>query len=88
MNTQDGILKISETLEMTGVGAYNGAAREITDKSILGVAGSIVAVEARHTAIVRAIINSNGNPVPKAFEAVIKPQEVLNTVGPLLGPES
>jgi hypothetical protein len=88
MNTQDGILKISEILEMTGVGAYNGAAREITNKAILGVAGSIVAVEARHTAIVRVLINPNGNPVPKSFEAVIKPQDVLNTVGPLLGPES
>ena len=88
MNTQDGILKIAETLEMTGVGAYNGAAREISNKTYLGVAGSIVAVEARHTAIVRALINPNGNPVPKSFESVIKPQDVLNTVGPLLGPES
>lgn len=88
MNTQDGILKIAETLEMTGVGAYNGAAREITSKAILGVAGSIVAVEARHTGAVRALINPNGNPVPKSFEAVIKPQEILATVGPLLGPES
>ncbi len=88
LNTQDGILKIAETLEMTGVGAYNGAAREIANKAILGVAGSIVAVEARHTAIVRTLMNPNGNPVPKSFEAVVKPQDVLNTVGPLLGPES
>lgn len=88
MNTQDGILKIAEILEQTGVGAYNGAAREITNKAILGVAGSIVAVEARHTAIVRALINPNGNPVPRGFEIVTKPQDVLATVGPLLGPES
>jgi Ferritin-like domain len=88
MNTQDGILKIAEILEMTGVGAYNGAAREISDKTYLGVAGSIVAIEARHTAIVRALINPNANPVPKGFEAVTKPQDVLNAVGPLLGPES
>lgn len=88
MNAQDGILKIAETLEMTGVGAYNGAAREITSKQVLAVAGSIVAVEARHTGLVRAIINPNANPVPKSFEAVTKPQDVLAIVGPLLGPES
>ena len=57
----------------TGVGAYNGAAREITNKTILGVAGSIVAIEARHTAIINALINPTANPVPKAFEAVTKP---------------
>jgi rubrerythrin len=87
MSTQDGILKIAAILEATGVGAYNGAAREITDKTILGVAGSIVAVEARHTAIINALINPTANPVPKAFEAVTKPQDVLNAVGPILGPE-
>jgi hypothetical protein len=87
MNTQDGILKISEILEQTGVGAYNGAAREITNKAILGVAGAIVAVEARHTAIVRALINPNANPVPRSFELVTKPGDVLAAVGPLLGPE-
>ena len=52
------------------------------------LAGSIVAVEARHTAIVRALINPNGNPVPRGFELVTKPQDVLAAVGPLLGPES
>jgi hypothetical protein len=51
------------------------------------VAGSIVAVEARHTAIINALINPAANPVPKAFEAVTKPQDVLNAVGPILGPE-
>ena len=88
MNTQAGILAISETLEMTGVGAYNGAAPELNSKAILAVAGSIVAVEARHTAIVRVLLNPDGNPVPRSFAPVIPPQEVLNTVGPLLGPEA
>jgi rubrerythrin len=87
LNTQEGILKISALLEATGVGAYNGAAREITNKTILGVAGSIVAVEARHTAIVNVLLNPNANPVPKAFEAVIKPQDVIAAITPILGPE-
>lgn len=87
LNSQNGILTVSALLEATGVGAYNGAAREITSKAVLGVAGAIVAVEARHTGAVRALLNPNANPVPKAFEQVIKPQDVLNTVMPLLGPE-
>lgn len=87
MNTQDGILKIAAILEATGVGAYNGAARELTNKTILGVAGSIVAIEARHTAIINVLLNPNANPVPKAFEAVTKPADVLAAVGPILGPE-
>jgi rubrerythrin len=88
MNTQDGILKIAAVLEMTGVGAYNGAARELTSKTILGVAGSIVAVEARHTGLINAVMNPNGAPTPNgAFEKVIMPADVLKAVTPLLGPE-
>lgn len=87
LTTQAGILKIAALLEATGVGAYNGAAREITNKTILGVAGSIVAVEARHTGLINALVDPNANPVPKAFEAVTKPADVLAAVGPLLGPE-
>ena len=88
MNTQDGILKIAAALEMTGVGAYNGAAREITSKQILATAGSIVAVEARHTGLINAVMNPNGSPTPNgAFEKVTKPEDVLKAVTPLLGPE-
>ncbi len=86
MSTQAGILKIAAILEATGVGAYNGAAREITSKTILGVAGSIVAVEARHTGLINALVDPNANPTPKAFEAVTKPADVLAAVGPVLGP--
>lgn len=87
MTTQAGILKIAALLEATGVGAYNGAAREITNKTILGVAGSIVAVEARHTGLINALNDPNANPAPKSFEAVTKPADVLAAVGPILGAE-
>jgi len=86
MTTQAGILKIAALLEATGVGAYNGAAREIGHKTILGVAGSIVAVEARHTGLLNALVDPNANPVPNAFEKVIKPADILAAVGPVLGP--
>ena len=45
------------------------------------IGGGIIA------AIINALINPTANPVPKSFEAVTKPQDVLNAVGPILGPE-
>ncbi len=54
-DTQDNILKFLNTVEPVGVGAYTGAANLIKDKTILGVAGAIVQVEARQLAITRAL---------------------------------
>ena len=100
LNSQAGILKISQTLEQVGVRAYDGVAFEIKDKQILAAAGSIVAVEARHVAAVRTLIaaaelpadpnampvttGNVENPVPLAFEKVLRPQEVLAMVGPII----
>ncbi|MDP9373506.1 MAG: ferritin-like domain-containing protein [Chloroflexota bacterium] len=94
LSSQQGILTVALALEATGVGAYNGAGREIQSDAILAAAGSIVAVEARHTAAVKALLDPNGDPVdpagnpPDAFEQVLDPQTVLNTVTPILGPEA
>jgi len=84
--TQAGILAIANILEPTGVAAYDGAAREIQDKKILGVAGSIVQVEARHAAIIKTLIDPNTSPVPKAFESLLRPAQVLAAIGTVLGP--
>lgn len=86
LNSEAGLLKIAALLEATGVAAYNGAAREITNKTILGVAGSIVAVEARHTGQLNALVDPNANPVPNAFEKATKPADILAAVTPVLGP--
>ncbi len=86
LSTQDGILAVAAKLEATGVAAYDGAAREIVNKTVLGAAGSIVAVEARHTGIIRALIDPNANPVPKAFEDLLRPADVVGMVAPILGP--
>jgi rubrerythrin len=84
-SSPEGILSIAETLEHTGVMAYNGAALEIIDKSILANAGAIVNVEARHTAIIRVLIDPNANPAPLAFEESATPQEILDMIQPILG---
>jgi rubrerythrin len=88
LSTQDGILAVAKTLEETGVAAYNGAGREISDTSILTTAGAIVQTEANHAAIVRVLIDANANPVPSAFPPATPPQEILDIVTPLLGPEA
>ena len=49
-----GFLKLAQTFEDTGVSAYNGAAPQIKAKEVLEAAGSIVQVEARHAAAIRA----------------------------------
>jgi len=84
--TQAGILGIANKLEPTGVAAYDGAAREIQDKKILGVAGQIVQVEARHAAIIKTLLDPNTSPVPKAFEDLLRPAQVLGAIGTVLGP--
>src|ERR1700744_4596745 len=77
-----GFLKLAETFENVGVGAYNGAAPAIKSKEVLGSAGSIVQVEARHAA---AIALQNGQePSPSAFDAPLTEKQVLKAVEPFI----
>jgi rubrerythrin len=77
-----GFLKLAETFENTGVSAYNGAAPMIKSKEVLGAAGSIVQVEARHAA---AIALQNGaEPAPSAFDPSLDEKEVLKAVEPFI----
>jgi len=59
-STRAGILAQAKAFEDTGVSAYNGAAKYITDLNYLLAAGKIVSVEARHAALIRDLI-SNGS---------------------------
>jgi Ferritin-like domain len=77
-----GFLKLAETFENVGVGAYNGAAPAIKSKEVLGAAGSIVQVEARHAA---AIALQNGKEsAPEAFDKALEEKEVLKDVEPFI----
>ena len=75
-------LKLAQTLEDTGVGAYNGAAPAIQSKAVLGAAGSIVQIEARHAAAIRLL--NKVTPAPAAFDAAIQKAAVLKAVKPLI----
>ena len=75
-------LKTANTLEDTGVSAYNGAAPMIMSEEVLGAAGSIVQVEARHAALIR--LARDKNPSPQAFDKASSMDEVLAAVKPLI----
>ncbi len=79
---QAAFLKLAQTLEDTGVSAYNGAAPKIQSKEVLAAAGTIVQVEARHAASIRML---NGeDPAPVAFDRTMKEEQVLRAVEPFI----
>ncbi|ROH97830.1 ferritin-like domain-containing protein [Chryseobacterium daecheongense] len=56
-NDRNSVLATAKALEDTGVAAYNGAGKYISNSDYLVIAGKIVSVEARHAAAIRNIIN-------------------------------
>jgi hypothetical protein len=79
---QASFLKLAQVFEDTGVSAYNGAAPMISSKEVLGAAGSIVQVEARHAAAIRLL--NGANPSPAAFDPTLSKNQVLKAVKPFI----
>jgi hypothetical protein len=77
-----GFLKLAQTFEDTGVSAYNGAGPAIKSKEVLGAAGSIVQVEARHAAAIR--LQNSEEPAPDAFDPALDEAQVLKAVEPFI----
>lgn len=77
-----GFLKLAQTFEDTGVSAYNGAGPQIKSKDVLGAAGSIVQVEARHAAAIR--VQNGEEPSPDAFDPPFDEMQVLKAVEPFI----
>jgi len=75
-------LKTANTLEDTGVSAYNGAAPMIESGEVLGAAGGIVQIEARHAAMIRLVRNKP--PAPSAFDQASEMDAVLAAVKPFI----
>lgn len=87
--TERFVLDLVQTAEATGVGAYIGAIPFFTTTTFLQTAAAIQGTEARHTAVITAIINNRFNerqPVAPLFndnngiDKPIPPQTVLNAV--------
>lgn len=68
----------AQVLEDTGVAAYLGQVGNIKSKTILGAAGSILPVEARHAGWIRDLNNAVG--APAAFQGAKTKAQVLAAV--------
>jgi rubrerythrin len=75
-NSRSAVLSMARTFEDLGVSAYNGAGILISDPAILTLAGKIVSVEARHSAVIREMLQQSSfadtsvlNPVSRIDQA-------------------
>jgi rubrerythrin len=75
-------LKTANVLEDAGVSAYNGAGPLIKSVDVLGAAGSIVQVEARHASLIR--LARNKPPAPLAFDKSATMDAILKKVTPFI----
>lgn len=88
-NSRASILATSKALEDTGVAAYNGAGKYITNLDYLLIAGKIVSVEARHASAIRDLINPgskdfSGDDVvdpTSGLDVAKEPSAILATAG-------
>lgn len=83
------VLTTASVLEDTGVAAYNGAGRLITDPGYLLLAGKIVSVEARHASAIRTLLNPGSADfagddyvtTDTGLSAALDPSAILAAVG-------
>lgn len=87
--SRDQVLGTAKVLEDTGVAAYNGAGRLISNPDYLVLAGKIVSVEARHASAIRTLINPGSadfagddvvDPIT-GLDRALDPSEILTAVG-------
>ena len=75
-------LDLAATFEVTGVGAYLGAAPKVVSNSALRFAASVYGVEARHVGAIRALAGLD--PSPTTAEIPLSMEQVLERVKPFI----
>lgn len=84
-NSRTAVLATAKALEDTGVAAYNGAGRLLSNPDYLLLAGKIVSVEARHASAIRSLINPDSKDfagddvvdMDTGLDVVKSPSEVI-----------
>lgn len=89
-----GVVELLYTAENLGVGAYLGAITFFATKTYLQIAGAILGTEARHTAVIAQVLNSdfageNKQVAPlfnvnHGIDAPVTPNNVLAMVSPFI----
>ena len=64
MASEAAFLKLANTLEDTGVSAYNGAAPQFESEDFVAAFASLAQIEARHAALVRLVRETPPAPLP------------------------
>jgi rubrerythrin len=80
LETRDAFFKLANTLEDTGVSAYNGAAPSFENEDFVAAFASIAQVEARHASIIRLIRDKPAAPLP--LDKASNQQVVRQAIGP------
>ncbi len=80
----DSIISLAATLEITGVGAYLGAAPLISGPAVLAAAASIAGVEAEHVVAINGLLGVVP-PANIAFPEALSQDAVLAAIAPFLG---
>lgn len=86
------VLETAKTLEDTGVAAYNGAGRYISNAEYLLLAGKIVSVEARHASAIRDLLNPGSADfagddvvtVADGLDQALRPSQIVPLVDPFI----
>lgn len=84
LSSQSAFLSTAATLEITGVGAYLGAAPMISGPAVLAAAGSIVGVEGEHVVAINSLLGVSP-PANMAFPEALSQDAVLAAIAPFLG---
>ena len=80
--SQVAFLELAAQFEVTGVGAYLGAAPKVSSNDALKFAASVYGIETRHTAVIRSLVGMD--PAPTALEIPLEVAEVQKRVAPYI----
>jgi hypothetical protein len=85
------VLNAADAFENLGIAAFNGAAPLLGNVDYLMAAGTIVSVEARHAAMISALLHGpssasagEGHVNSKGLDAAMPPKSVLAQAGPFI----